>query len=74
MDEHSRKTFSLSNEMLLTVILAFAIATMWIIGVQNGKIGVLQEKVSYLEDHDIELGQLKNELFNKFIKNKYKEE
>lgn len=73
-DEHSRKIFSLSTDILLAIVLVLSIMAAFFIGTLSLKVSVLKEKVSYLEDHDIELLDFKNELFKEFIKNKYKEE
>lgn len=68
MDECKHKSFTLSVDLLLTIVLVLSILSGITFSLLNKKISVLQEKVGFLEDHDVEMQNLKQQLFVDMLK------
>ncbi len=68
MVDDRHKTFTLSVDLLLTIVLLISIgATIWMYSLSN-KITILQENQGYLQDHDSEMQKLKQNLFVDILK------
>lgn len=69
MSDEKHKTFTLSVDLLLTIVLILSILLALAISNVNTQVNVLQEKVAFLEDHDIQMQQLKHDLFTDLLRN-----
>jgi len=67
-DDARHKTFTLSVDLLLTIVLILSILGAFAIGALNTRLSVLQETVNILEDHDVQMEDLKQELFKDILK------
>ena len=70
MPDDKHKTFTLSVDLLLAIVLVLSIMAALIISSLDVRLSVLQETVDILEDHDVQMEQLKHELFSDLLKNK----
>lgn len=69
-EEYKHKSFTLSVNLLLTIVLIINILIGLAFGFLHRDISVLQEKVSLLEDHDIQMEKLKQKLFVDMLEHK----